>query len=362
MDEHYIALIGESVAIPKFPESTLFQLCDFAEAIYHQGTNVVDIKAPIIVVGDIHGNLHDLIRVFRTLGRPPSRRYLFLGDYVDRGDFSTEVMTLLLALHCHYPNDVILLRGNHEFSAVNSEYGFRDEIMKEYGTERLWRRFNEVFNYMPLAAIIDGEVLCVHGGLGPKLTSISQIVHAPRPLTKENTAPSIRQLLWDDPSDEIYLYQESSTRGATLWGFGATEYFFEENRLTKLIRGHECVREGIMSSHNGKVITVFTSSNYDHVLANDAAVLIVESPENMTIHSWSPVKVKSREASMFYSVAENHAKREARGRFPGASHKLAGQRLFNLSRAGQLMRGSSLVGTTPYKKKWVTMSHSFLQL
>ena len=266
------------------------------------GTIYIDMRQRRLMIGDIHGQFNDLLRVFRSGGFDESTRYLFLGDYVDRGDFSTEVMTLLLALHCHYPNDVILLRGNHEFSAVNSEYGFRDEIMKEYGTERLWRRFNEVFNYMPLAAIIDGEVLCVHGGLGPKLTSISQIVHAPRPLTKENTAPSIRQLLWDDPSDEIYLYQEASTRGATLWGFGATEYFFEENRLTKLIRGHECVREGIMSSHNGKVITVFTSSNYDHVLANDAAVLIVESPENMTIHSWSPVKVKSREAEeIFFS-------------------------------------------------------------
>ena len=360
MGEHCISEIGESVAIPKFPASTLSQLCDYACATYQTCPNIVQMTSPCIVAGDIHGNLQDLIRVFTSMGRPPCVKYLFLGDYVDRGGFSIEVITLLLTMHCLYPNEVVLIRGNHEFSSVNCAYGFRDEIVREYEKDDLWERFNEVFARMPLAAIVNKEILCVHGGLGPNLTSVGQIEQAPRPLTKHNMTQAIWQLLWSDPSDEVYLYQTCSSRGSPLWGYGATEHFFAANGLKLLIRGHECVTEGTRLNHNGKVITVFTSSNYDHTKANDAAVLVLEDTNQITRQTWAPMKWKIREASMFYSVTEKKSKRIFQ-LHETSPQKLAAQKLFSL-RGSSYSSNTSFNTTPPLRRKWVTMSHSFIEL
>ncbi|MCL4116459.1 UNVERIFIED_CONTAM: hypothetical protein GTU68_000415 [Idotea baltica] len=135
----------------------------------------------IAIVGDIHGQYSDLVRLFEKCGFPGDVNYLFLGDYVDRGKKSIEVICLLMAYKIKHPENFFLLRGNHESASINRIYGFYDECKRRYNL-KLWKIFSDVFNSMPVAAIIDEKILCMHGGLSPKLDKLEQIIHLPRPM------------------------------------------------------------------------------------------------------------------------------------------------------------------------------------
>ena len=124
------------------------------------------------VVGDIHGQFYDLLRTFDYCGFPSEdKNYLFIGDYVDRGKQSIEVISLLLAFKVKYPDTFNLLRGNHECQAINRTYGFYDECKRRYSIS-LWREFGYCFNFMPVCALIEQRILCMHGGLSPDLHSL----------------------------------------------------------------------------------------------------------------------------------------------------------------------------------------------
>jgi len=118
--------------------------------------------------GDIHGQYYDLLELFQIGGFPPDSNYLFLGDYVDRGKYSIETICLLLAYKIKYPENFFLLRGNHECSTINKLYGFYDECKRRYSV-KLWKLFGDVFNTLPVIAIIDDKIICMHGGLSPDL-------------------------------------------------------------------------------------------------------------------------------------------------------------------------------------------------
>ena len=106
-------------------------------------------------------------------GPPPKNKYLHLGDYVDRGRQSIETFCLLIAYKIKHPNHLFLLRGNHECSEITRMYGFYNECQRRYSVS-LWKEFCKLFNYLPIAAVIDERVLCMHGGLSPELTDISK--------------------------------------------------------------------------------------------------------------------------------------------------------------------------------------------
>merc|ERR1712060_351281 len=129
---------------------------------------LLELEAPINIVGDIHGQYWDLLRIFEYGGFPPESNYLFLGDYVDRGKHSLEVMTLLLVYKIKYPENFFMLRGNHECAAITRIYGFYDECKMRYNI-KMWKAFCEVFNRLPFAAVIDDKIFCVHGGLSPEV-------------------------------------------------------------------------------------------------------------------------------------------------------------------------------------------------
>lgn len=131
--------------------------------------------------GSIHGQFHDLLKVFEGLGFPPTANYLFLGNYVDFGPLSIETICLLLAYKIKYPENFFLLRGNHECSRINRNSGFYAECNRQYEPE-LWRFFNASFNTMPVAAIIDERIFCMNGGLSPDLDSFQQIRDIRRPI------------------------------------------------------------------------------------------------------------------------------------------------------------------------------------
>lgn len=133
-----------------------------------------------MICGDIHGQYLDLIRIFSNLGFPPNTRYLFLGDYVDRGSLSLETICLLLAFKIKYPDDIFLLRGNHEAASINRIYGFYDECKRKIGI-KVWKKFVDIFNCMPITASVDDKILCMHGGLSPELKDLDLLRKIVRP-------------------------------------------------------------------------------------------------------------------------------------------------------------------------------------
>ena len=108
----------------------------------------------------------------RIGGRPPDTNYLFMGDYVDRGYYSVETVSLLVCLKTRFPDRVHLLRGNHESRQITQVYGFYDECVRKYGSGNVWKIFTDLFDYLPLTAVIEDQIFCLHGGLSPSIDTL----------------------------------------------------------------------------------------------------------------------------------------------------------------------------------------------
>jgi len=158
-------------------------------------------------IGDVHGQYYDLLRIFEYGGFPPEANYLFLGDYIDRGKQSIETVCLLLCYKIKYPENFFLLRGNHECAQINRIYGFYDECKRRYSI-RLWRVFSDVFNCLPVAALVDEKIFCMHGGLSPELKNLDQIKNIMRPTDVPDTG-LLCDLLWSDPERGIETYGDN---------------------------------------------------------------------------------------------------------------------------------------------------------
>ncbi|EAY09548.1 Ser/Thr protein phosphatase, putative [Trichomonas vaginalis G3] len=229
---------------------------------------LLELEYPVVVVGDLHGSIEDLLRIFRIFKPPPQTRYLFLGDYVDRGDNSLEVMTILMALYCKYPDKVYLLRGNHEFSHINKVYGFYEEIVESYRKPTLWAIFQRVFSFLPLAAVVNKETFCVHGGLSPYLEKISTIRSISLPISNYDGQSLISDLVWSDPSDKDVDYESNNRGSGVLFGKQAVKDFLSKNNLKFMIRGHQCTTTGVHAFAGTLGMTVFSCSDYCRLLAN----------------------------------------------------------------------------------------------
>ena len=227
---------------------------------------LIDISIPedknITVVGDIHGQFYDLLHIFEINGYPSENNYyLFNGDFVDRGLFSIECIVTLIGFKILYPDYFFLARGNHEDKSVNVRYGFRIEIMNKYEDERILDCFDEFYKFLPLAHVLNGKVLVLHGGLFNDTNgSLDQI----RKIYRFVAVPSdgiMCDILWSDPREEKGIYP--SDRGAGIYfGPDVTEKFLKNNNLTLLIRSHEVRMEGYQIEPGEKVITVFSAPNY----------------------------------------------------------------------------------------------------
>ena len=216
--------------------------------------------------------------------RAPARQYLFLGDYVDRGRHSLEVVCLLLALKLHFPKRVFLVRGNHESPEVNARDGFLHECVQRLGGRAsgvaAWRRVNLLFEWLPMGALINGCILGVHGGIGRDVESPAQIGRMVRPLRMggEN-AQLLLDLLWSDPtaSDAVEGVHTNQERGHPVVCFGPDRVasFLAANNLSLILRAHECVMDGFQRFAGGKLITVFSATNYCNKWANAGAILLI---------------------------------------------------------------------------------------
>jgi len=138
-------------------EQDVQRLCDKAREVLQEESNVQPVKCPVTVCGDIHGQFHDLMELFKIGGPNPDTNYLFMGDYVDRGYFSVETVTLLVALKIRYPQRITILRGNHESRQITQVYGFYDECLRKYGNANVWKYFTDLFDFLPLTALIENQ-------------------------------------------------------------------------------------------------------------------------------------------------------------------------------------------------------------
>ncbi|KAJ4828751.1 Serine/threonine-protein phosphatase PP1 isozyme 9 [Turnera subulata] len=255
-------------------EAEIRQLCVNARQIFLSQPNLLEIKAPIRICGDIHGQYQDLLRLFEYGGYPPSANYLFLGDYVDRGRQSLETICLLLAYKIRYPTRVFLLRGNHEDAKINRIYGFYDECKRRFNV-RLWKIFTDCFNCLPVAALIDEKILCMHGGLSPQLERVDQIKEIERP-TEIPDSGLLCDLLWSDPDGKIEGWGDSDRGVSCTFGADIVADFLEKNDLDLICRGHQVVEDGYEFFGKRKLVTIFSAPNYGGEFDNAGALLSVD--------------------------------------------------------------------------------------
>lgn len=261
--------------------SSLVYICDYVQQLLLQEESLLYLESPIKICGDIHGQLNDLVRVLQTGGFDMTTKYLFLGDYVDRGPNSLEVICLLFALKCRFPQNVFLLRGNHESPEMTESFGFAYEVEEKLKdadqANVVLAKFYDAFDCLPIAALISDKIFCVHGGLSPKLESIDEILQIKRP-TSIPEEGILADLLWSDPNINTESWGPND-RGATFtWGKKIATDFITNNKLTKIVRGHQMAQNGINFPFypDRCVITVFTASNYAGQYNNVAAFVEVD--------------------------------------------------------------------------------------
>lgn len=253
--------------------SDLELICILAREVLMEDSMCLRIRAPICIVGDLHGQFEDLLRILKTKGSPDRQKYLFLGDYVDRGKNSVETLTLLLCYKIKYPINVYLLRGNHESPYVNQMYGFYDECKRRYST-KLWKYFVDCYNCLPVAAIISNRVFCCHGGLSPTLTDVDEIDKIVRP-TDVPIEGILCDLLWSDP--DTSLGWKKNSRGIS-WVFGSDilERFLRRNDFDLICRAHQVVEDGYEFFGKRQLVTVFSAPNYCGVFDNAGATMYID--------------------------------------------------------------------------------------
>lgn len=252
-------------------EEQVAQLCDRCKDLMLEEGNVETVYAPVTLCGDIHGQFFDLIELFSKGGRVPETSYVFMGDYVDRGYHSVETLLLLLVLKVRYPDRITLLRGNHESRQITQVYGFYDECYRKYGSANVWRLCTELFDYMPLGAVVEQDVFCVHGGLSPQLQTIDEVKVLDRKQEVPHDGP-MSDLLWSDPED-IETWGVSPRGAGFIFGSEVAKQFNQRNGLSLIARAHQLVLEGYKTMFEENCCTVWSAPNYCYRCGNMASIL-----------------------------------------------------------------------------------------
>jgi serine/threonine-protein phosphatase PP1 catalytic subunit len=228
----------------------------------------------LAIAGDVHGQYEDLLRIFDKMGYPPQTNYLFLGDYVDRGKRSLETILLLFAYKIKYPENFFLLRGNHECASINKVYGFFDECKRRCNL-KIWKAFTDVFNCLPISAVVAGKIFCVHGGLSPDLIEYEDVTRIQRPTDVPDNG-LLNDLLWSDPSETAYEWEESERGVSYCFGKRIVKKFLERNDLDLVCRAHMIVEDGFEFFGNRSLVTVFSAPNYCGEFDNNGAIMSVD--------------------------------------------------------------------------------------
>ena len=254
-------------------EPVIRQLCLRSREIFLAQPNLLELSAPINILGDIHGQYDDLIRHFEKCGYPPDANYLFLGDYVDRGKRSLETICLVLAYKIRYPNNFFLLRGNHECDRLNRIYGFYDECKRRYNI-KLWKTFTNCFNCLPFVAMVENTILCMHGRLSPDLHDLDQLRNIERPLDVPEQG-LLCDLVWSDPDEDISGWGENDRGVSFTFGGNVVRNFLKKHNLSLIVRAHQVVEDGYQFFQKRQLVTLFSAPNYCGEFDNAAALMVV---------------------------------------------------------------------------------------
>merc|ERR1719410_1269750 len=318
-----------------------------SKKLFKKEPNLLVLKDPITVCGDIHGQFFDFLRLLEAGGDPAQTQYLFLGDYVDRGCFATECILLLCAHKITYSSTFFMLRGNHECRHLTSFFNFKDECLYKYNVQ-LYDAIMDMFDCLPIAATINGKFLCCHGGLSPDISTLGDIEDIDRFCEVPREGPFC-DLLWADPvnnenaaqdefeeeeeTEQTTWFSYNDTRQCSyIFGIDAVTTFLKKNNLTAVIRAHEAQFDGYKmqmineQTQIPRVITIFSAPNYCDVYKNKGACLkfddellnirqFVSSPHPyylpnfMDVFTWSLPFVAEKVTDMLYSILsyENQA-------------------------------------------------------
>ena len=264
------------------PETQLTPLLLKLKEVLYMESNVLELSSPINICGDIHGQLYDLFELFKTAGNGNegigSQKFLFLGDYVDRGRYSIETFAYLAAHKLKYPNQFFLLRGNHECRQVNQMYGFYQESVHYFGHSGIWDLMNDVFDLLPMAALIDNDAFAVHGGLSPSITLIQSISLHNRKGELPSKGP-LCDLCWSDPENTTH-WADNQRGAGYVFGKPQVDEFCHNNSVKVVLRSHQLAMEGYQEFFDKKMITVWSAPNYCYRSGNKASIMVYERGQN----------------------------------------------------------------------------------
>lgn len=287
-------IIHKVVNYKTVSEKIVFKLMYKIQELLLPENNLLILQSPIVICGDIHGQFDDLIKLFQISDGTTSadissfefgceQKYLFMGDYVDRGHYSLNTFLLLCCLKIKCPNKIFMLRGNHESRKVSYTYGFYNEIILNYGNPGVWNLCNDVFDLLPMGAVIDNDIFCVHGGLSPDLNLIGRISTHNRKAEIPEDGP-FADLCWSDP-DDVDEFIKSSRGSGYLFGEKQVEMFNRVNKLRFVCRSHQLAQKGFQKYYGKlnyepdfKLITVWSAPNYAYRSGNLASVMKLRFP------------------------------------------------------------------------------------
>jgi len=318
VDAGYAGKVTKTVCLKN---AEITAVCTAAREVFLSQPALLELSPPVKIVGDVHGQYTDLIRMFEMCGFPPNSNFLFLGDYVDRGKQSLETILLLLCYKLRYPENFFLLRGNHECANVTRVYGFYDECKRRCNV-KVWKTFVDTFNTIPIAAIVAGKIFCVHGGLSPSLSHMDDIRNIARP-TDVPDYGLLNDLLWSDPAD-MEADWEANERGVSYcFGKKVIMEFLQKHDFDLVCRAHMVVEDGYEFFQDRILVTVFSAPNYCGEFDNWGAVMSVSGELLCSFELLKPLdssalkshikKGRSKRQSMLNSPVSDDVKHSACG-------------------------------------------------
>lgn len=356
-------------------EEQAIRIVRAATELLRKEPNMLHVPAPVTICGDVHGQYYDLMKLFEVGGNPESTAYLFLGDYVDRGSFSIECLVYLYALKLNYNLSFWMLRGNHECKHLTEYFTFKSECLHKYSAD-LYEECLASFNALPLAAIMNNQFFCVHGGLSPELKTLADLERLDR-FREPPTKGLMCDLLWADPTEEYdednmdQTFVRNTVRGCSYaFTYKASCQFLERTGLLSVIRAHEAQDAGYRMYKRTKtlgfpsLLTMFSAPNYLDTYNNKAAVLKYENnvmnirqfnasphpywlPHFMDVFTWSLPFVGEKVTDMLVSILNICTEEELDEETPLAEEAITQNVSAVSTNPGQAPGAVSLVQTNP---------------